>query len=160
MGSLHLPATSHIRSGLTRHHSALCVVIGASLGLLIVVRPASSSLVGSLVVVPRYASLLGCHWPVLVVAGGPPCRRSALCVIVGPSSSSLGCHLARTCHRCGSRSGPTHRHWNITGPYSFSLGLVVVGSSFPHAGVIRVAMVGVGWSVSYSICHCWVKRRR
>ena len=112
-GSLHLPAISHVRSGFTRHRSALCMIVGASLGPLVVVR--------------RYAgptchrwSLYVVHWPVLIVAGGPTCRRSALCVVVGPSFLSLGYHLTRT-----------RRHWWA---HSLSLGcgqglLIVVGTS-------------------------------
>ena len=44
IGSVHLPATSHLRSGLTRHRSALCIVVGASLGQLVIVRRSASSL--------------------------------------------------------------------------------------------------------------------
>jgi hypothetical protein len=65
---------------------------------------------------------------------GPNPRRSTLFVVVGPSSSSLGlpvvigryssslCRCWRVLLVVGSRSGPAAR------PYSFSLGLVVVGS--------------------------------
>jgi len=140
IGSVHLPATSHVRSGLTRDRSALCIVVGASLGPFVVVR--------------RYVSLLDCHCLVLVVAGGPTCHHSAPCVVVGPSSSSghprrrailvvgpsssLGCHLARTRRRWwahssssgrgqgllivfGTSPGPTYFHW-VSLSYSSSLG--------------------------------------
>jgi len=123
IGSVHLPATSHVRSGLTRDRSALCIVVGASLGPFVVVR--------------RYVSLLDCHCLVLVVAGGPTCHHSAPCVVVGPSSS-LGCHLARTRRRWwahssssgrgqgllivfGTSPGPTYFHW-VSLSYSSSLG--------------------------------------
>ena len=140
IGSAHIPATSNVRSGLTRHRSALCIVVGASLG-----------------------SACHCHWPVLVVTGGPIRRRSAVCVIIGPSSSSLGYHLARTCRwwaywlTLGRGQGLLIVVGTPPGP--FSLGLVVaglsysssvVGSSFPRAGITRVTMVGVG-------CSCLIR---
>jgi len=124
ISSVHLPATSHVRSGLTRHHSALCIVVGALLGPFVVVR--------------RYVLLLHCHCLVLVVAGGPTCHHSAPCIVVGPSSSSLGCHLAHTRRRWwahssssgrgqgllivfGTSPDPTCFHW-VSLSYSSSLG--------------------------------------
>jgi hypothetical protein len=93
IGSAHLPATSHVRSGLTRHRSALCIIVGASLS------------------------------PLVVVVGLSLARtRRALLVFIRQVlvSSLLGC--------------PTLRHW-------------------VHAGIIRVTMVGVGWSclIRYAI---------
>ena len=113
------------RSGLARHRSALCMVVGTSLGPL---------------VFRRYASSLGCHWPVLV-AGGPTCHRAILLVVglsLGPYSSSLGRGQGLLIV-VGTSLGPTRFHcWVVL--------LSVVGSSFPHVGVICVTMVGVSWS--------------
>jgi len=94
-----------------------------------------------------------CYWPgnlswcrTLSPFFGAMCR---CWVVTDPYSSSLVGPFAVV----GSRSGLTHRRWNVARPYSFSLGLVVVsvllfvvGSSFPDSGVIRVTMVRVGWS--------------
>jgi len=140
IGSAHIPTTPNIHSGLTRHRSALCIIIGASLG-----------------------SACHCHWPVLIITGGPIRRCLAVCVIIGPSSSSLGYHLACTCHwwaywlTLGRGQGLLIVVGTPPGP--FSLGLViaglsyslsVVGSSFPRAGITRVTMVGVG-------CSCLIR---
>ena len=134
IGSAHLPATLHICSGLIRHLLALCIVVGALLG-----------------------SACCCHWPILVITGGPICCHLAACMVIGPSSLSLDCHLAHT-HHCwwaywlslGQAQGLLIIIGMSPGP--FPLGLVVglsysswvVGSSFPHGGIIHVTMVGVG----------------
>ena len=68
-------------------------------------------------------------WPVLVVVGGPISRRW---VAVRAYSSSLERRRALLVF-IGSR-----RCWVVL--------LFVIGSSFPHADVIRVTMVGMSWS--------------
>ena len=111
IGSGHLLMTLHLRSGLTSHHSALCIIVGA--------------LLGQLVIVWHSASSLDYHCPMLV-AGGPTCHCLVLCVIVEPSSLLLvGPFIV-----IRSQSGPTHLHWNVAGPYLFSLDLIVVGLSY------------------------------
>jgi hypothetical protein len=65
-------------------------------------------------------------WPVLVVIGGPISRRW---VTVRAYSLSLECRRALLVF-IGSR-----RCWVVL--------LFVIGSSFPHAGVIRMTMVGI-----------------
>ena len=122
MGSVHLPVTLHVRSGLTRHRSVLCIVVGTLLGparhrsaLCIVVGlslrlPTGpySSLVGPLVVIRCYASWSGCHlartrrcwWAHSSSLG----RGQGLLIVIGTSlsptcfhwvSSSLGCLTLR-----------------------------------------------------------------
>ena len=123
ISSVHLPATSHVRSGLTRHRLALCIIVGASLGPLslfgamcrcwIVTASYSSSLVGPLVIIQRHASSSGhphrrwvVTWPVLVVIGGPIHHHR---VAVRAYSSSLERHQVRLVF-IGSRC-PTLRRW-------------------------------------------------
>ena len=115
----------------------LCIVIGrrwAHLALFgamhccwVVSGPYPSSLVGSLVVV---ALSLGLYSSSLVE---PFIVRW---VVVRAYSSSLECRWALVIF-IGS-----HHCWVVL--------LFVIGSSFPHAGVIYMIMVGVGWS-----CHIW-----
>ena len=70
-------------------------------------------------------------------------RRWAILVVVGLSLGPYSSWLVGPFIVIGSQSGPTRRPWNVTEPDLFSLGLVVllfvVGSSFPHAGVIHVS---------------------
>ena len=116
IGSVHHLVTSPSRNGLTRQYSALCIIIGASLCPLVVVR--------------RYASSSGqplhcwvVTWPVLIVIGGPIRRRR---VAVRALERRRALHVFIGSHCC----------WVVL--------LFVVGSSFPHADVIRVTMVRVG----------------
>jgi hypothetical protein len=68
------------------------------------------------------------RWAILLIVGLSLGPYSVLVAVGGPSVV------------VGSRSGPTHHLRNVAGPYLFSLGLIV-GSSLPHVGVIRVDMV-------------------
>ena len=119
IGLGHLLVTLHLHSGLTGHCLALCIIIGVLLGQLVIVRHSVSS--------------LDCHCPI-PITGVPTCCHSALCVIVEPSSSLLvGPFII-----IRLQSRPTHLCWNITGPYSFSLDLIVVGLTYslslgPHS---------------------------
>jgi hypothetical protein len=152
MGSIHLPATSHVHSGLTRYRSVLCIVVGASLGppavvrryacrRLVVTGPYSSSLVGPLVVVRRYASSSGhprrrwvVTWPVLVVVGGPIHRRwvvEGILIVVGTLLGPTCVHWVSSLLDC-----PTLRRW------------VLVPSCWRHSRDHG----GGGVVVSYSIC--------
>ena len=136
IGLAHLLATSHVCSGLIHYLLALCIIVGALLG-----------------------SACHCHWPILVITGGPICCHLAACVVIGPSSLLLDCHLAHTHHHWWAywlSLGRAQGLLIVIGmlPGLFPLGLIVglsysswvVGSSFPHAGIIRMTMVGVGYS--------------
>ena len=131
IGLVHLPATSHLRSGLTHHHSALCIVIGASLGQLVIVRHYALLLRHLWANLSLFSTLCHHQTDTALYSLGPTCHQSALCVIIRPSSL-VGSFIV-----IGSWSGPYHCQ-NITGPYSFSLGLIVVGLSYssslgPHS---------------------------
>ena len=118
MGSLHLPATSHVRSGHIRHRSALCAVVGVSLGPLVVVR--------------RYASSLGCRWAHLSSFGAMHRRW----VVTGPYSSLLGLlvssNLARTRSRWWAHSPSLSRGQGL---------LIIIGRSpGPASGLVVVRL--------------------
>jgi len=126
MGSLHLPATSHVHSGHIRHRSALCAVVGVSLG--------------PLVIVWHYALSLGCCWAHLSSFGAMHRRW----VVTGPYSSLLGLLV-------GSNLARTHRCWWAHSP-SLSRGqglLIIIGMSpGPASGLV---VVGLSYSSSLGL---------
>jgi len=133
IGSVHLPATSHVRGGLTRHRSALCIVVG------------------------------GCSWALHAVVAGSTCRPSAQCVVVtGPYSSSLVglFSVVGSRSRLTHRRWNVARPYSFSlGLVVVSVLLFVVGSvpSFWHHSRNHG---GGGLVMSSSIRWCWAKRRR
>jgi hypothetical protein len=87
---------------------------------------------------------------VLATIAEPTCHRSALCVVVGPSSSSLGCHLAHI-----------RRHWWA---HSSSLGrsqglLIVVGTS-PGPTRFHWVLLLLGCPTNLGVEHMWSEARK
>ena len=116
IGLVHHLVTSPSHNGLTCQYSALCIIIGALLCPLVIVRCYASS----------SGQPLHCWvvtWPILIVIGGPICRRR---VVVRALERRRALHVFIGSHHC----------WVVL--------LFIVGSSFPHADIIRVTMVRVG----------------